>query len=172
MLLQIVVRTPVWVWALFALLLWQGIKQARPSSTGLLRVTLMPVAMVCLSVYGTVSAFGGHAAVVVAWLAAAVAVASVVLLQFPLPAGIRYDATEKRIYQRGSLVPLGLMMGIFFTKYVVGVSIAMHPALAQDPVLSTGISALSGAFSGIFAARALRLQRLVRSRDITLVHAA
>ena len=58
---------------------------------------------------------------------AAVMVTSV--LQFPLPAGTRYDAAERRIHQPGSFVPLALMMGIFFTKYGVGVSLAMHPAL-------------------------------------------
>jgi hypothetical protein len=168
MLLQIILRTPVWVWGLFALLLWQGLKLARPTSMGLLRLTLVPVVMVCLSVYGTVSAFGGHADVLVAWLAAAATTASLVLLKFPLPQGTRYDAAKKRIRQHGSLVPLGLMMGIFFTKYWVGVSIAMHPALALDPVFSTAVSALSGAISGIFAARALRLQRLVRSRGNSL----
>jgi hypothetical protein len=163
MLLQIVLRTPVWVWGLFALLLWQGLKLARPSSTGRLRLAAVPVVMVCLSIYGTVAAFGGHPDVLVAWSAAAATVASLVLLKFPLPQGTRYDAATKRLHQRGSLVPLALMMGIFFTKYGVGVSVAMHPALVQDPVFSTAVSALSGAISGIFAARALRLQRWVRS---------
>jgi hypothetical protein len=172
MLFQIILRTPVWVWGLLALLLWQGLKLARPSSTGLLRVTLVPVAMVCLSIYGTVSALGGQADVMLPWLVAAAAMASLVLLQLPLPASTRYDATEKRIHQLGSLVPLALMMGIFFTKYLVGVSIAMHPALVHDLVFSTAVSALYGGFSGIFAARALRLQRLVRGRDNPLAQPA
>jgi hypothetical protein len=171
MLLQIIIRTPVWVWGLFILLLWQGTKLARPSSTGLLRATLMPLAMVCLSIYGTVSAFGSQAHVVLAWLASA-AVMVTVVLQFPLPAGTRYDASEKRIHQQGSFVPLALMMGIFFTKYGVGVSIAMHPTLVQDPVFSTAFCALYGGFSGIFAARALRLQRLVHGQNHALVQPA
>lgn len=157
MLLQILLHTPIWVWGLFALLLWQGAKLARPSKMGPLRATLMPVAMVCLSIYGTVSAFGDQPHVVLAWLAgAAVMVTSV--LQFPLPAGTRYDAAERRIHQPGSFVPLALMMGIFFTKYGVGVSLAMHPGLVQDTVFSTTFCAFYGGFSGIFAARALRLQ--------------
>nr|ACY24690.1 conserved hypothetical protein [uncultured organism] len=169
MLFQIILRTPVWVWVLLALLLWQGFKLARPSSTGLLRATLMPVAMVCLSIYGTVSAFGSQPHVVLAWLASALAMVTLVLRQFSLPASTRYDAAAKRIHQPGSFVPLALMMGIFFTKYGVGVSIAMHPALAQDPVFSTAFSALYGGFSGIFAARALRLQRLVHGQNNPLV---
>jgi hypothetical protein len=165
MLLQIILRTPTWVWALFAFLFWQGLKLTRPNSTGLVRVTLVPVVMVCLSIYGTISAFGGHPDVLVVWLAAATT-ASLVLLKFPLPQGARYDAMEQRIYQQGSLVPLALMMGIFFTKYGVGVSIAMHPALTQEPTFFIAVSALSGAFSGVFAARALRLhKRLLTQRD-------
>jgi hypothetical protein len=165
MLLQIILRTPTWVWALFAFLFWQGLKLTRPNSTGLVRVTLVPVVMVCLSIYGTISAFGGHPDVLVVWLAAATT-ASLVLLKFPLPQDTLYDAAKKRVHQSGSLVPLALMMGIFFTKYGVGVSISLHPALTQEPTFFIAVSALSGAFSGVFAARALRLhKRLLTQRD-------
>lgn len=56
------------------------------------------------------------------------------------------------------------MMGIFFTKYVVSVQIAMHPSLADDRVFALCVGALYGAFSGIFAARGLRLWRLSARR--------
>jgi hypothetical protein len=52
------------------------------------------------------------------------------------------------------------MMGIFLTKYVVAVMLAMHPAYAQQAGFAVGISALYGLFSGVFGGRALRLGRL------------
>ena len=53
-----------------------------------------------------------------------------------------------------------LILGIFMTKYVVGATSAMHPALIHDTGFSLGFSALYGAFSGIFLGRAARLLRL------------
>jgi len=59
------------------------------------------------------------------------------------------------------------MMGIFFTKYVVGVLLAMHPELGHQATFEIGISALYGAFTGIFAGRAIRLWRLAIHADRT-----
>ena len=52
------------------------------------------------------------------------------------------------------------MMGIFTTKYAVGVALSLHPALEHDTLVALGISTLYGVFSGSFIARALRLWRL------------
>lgn len=57
------------------------------------------------------------------------------------------------------------MMGIFFTKYVVGVALVMHPELRHDSVFAVAIPVLYGAFSGVFAARALRLWKLAIATD-------
>ena len=65
----------------------------------------------------------------------------------------------------GSAVPLALMMGIFFTKYAVGVTLGMHLAQANDVSFALAVSALYGAFSGVFAGRAARLWRLALAQD-------
>ena len=57
MLLQILAHTPAWVFALFTLLLWMGITQLFPRRASLARITVMPVVMTALAVYGVVSAF-------------------------------------------------------------------------------------------------------------------
>ena len=159
MLYQIISHTPTWVFGLFAVLLALGLKQTRTGSMSLLRVALMPVAMTSLSVYGTVSAFGAAPAVVLAWMAAAAALL-VFVVRLPLPQEVRFDATSRTLQMPGSWVPLALMMGIFFTKYFVGVVLAMQPALASNAGFGIGFAALYGAFSGVFSARAVRLLRL------------
>jgi len=53
-----------------------------------------------------------------------------------------------------------LIMGIFLTKYAVGVSLVMHPELKSSANFSLAIGTLYGVFSGIFAGRAIRLIRL------------
>ena len=164
MLTQILIHTPKWVFALFAILLWLGASQLLAVSVGLTRVTLLPVAMTALSVYGVASVFGDAPEASLGWAAAAI-VPLALMLQRPLPAATRYDAASRRFHLAGSPVPLLLMMGIFTTRYAVGVMLAMHPALRHQAAFAASIGALYGAFSGIFAARALRLWRVAIQAD-------
>ena len=130
----------------------------------LTRVTLMPLAMTGLAVYGVASAFGDSPMALLGWAAAALAVLAL-LLQRPLPAATRYDAASRSFQVAGSAVPLALMMGIFFTKYVVGVALAMHPELRHQAAFAIGLPVVYGAFSGSFIGRALRLWKLAIRGD-------
>ncbi|MBS0315875.1 MAG: hypothetical protein JSR49_01980 [Proteobacteria bacterium] len=162
MLMQILIHTPLWVFALFLLLLWLGMRQMLPHQVKLPRATLLPLAMVGLSLYGVASAFGqspGGPLALAGWAIGAAVLAPVVLLR-ALPAGVRYDAANRRFQLPGSVVPLVLMMGIFCVKYAVGVKLALDPALAQHAGFALAIGTAYGAFSGTFAARAARLWRL------------
>ena len=164
MLLQILIHTPKWVFALFALLLALGIQQLFNRRVSLARATMMPVALAALSVAGVFSAFGGAPAALAVWALATVAVAAAALRR-PLPASTRFDASTRSFQVAGSALPMALMMGIFCTKYAVGVGIALHPELALNPGFALVISTLYGAFSGIFAARLLALWRLALGSD-------
>ncbi|MES2952624.1 MAG: DUF6622 family protein [Pseudomonadota bacterium] len=159
MFMQILTNTPKWVFVLFVALLWLGLKQMLPRSAGLNRITIMPLAMTGLSLYGVTSAFGSSPQAMLAWVTGAVLVFSAT---YPVLSadGIQYDAASRRFQLPGSVVPLALFMGIFFTKYAVGVSIAMQPSLAHDSSFALTISTLYGAFSGIFLARAAKLWRV------------
>lgn len=156
---QILINTPLWVWGLLALLLVLGFSQTRTRSVGLARITLLPLGLGAFSLYGTVSAFGASPTVLGSWLAATTLLLLIVT-QMPLPAGAHYDSANRRFQRPGSWVPLALIMGIFLTKYAVGVSLVMHPELKANPGFSLAIGTLYGVFSGIFAGRSLRLIRL------------
>lgn len=164
MLLQILANTPKWVFALFAALLWLGLSQLLTRRVGLSRLTGLALGMSAFSLYGTVSAFAAVPMALLAWLLSA-AVLFALLARRAAPAGTRYDATSRRFTVPGSAVPLALMMGIFFTKYAVGVTLALQPAVAQDLAFALAVSALYGAFSGVFAARAARLWRLAMAQE-------
>ncbi|MDM0113343.1 hypothetical protein QTI66_14390 [Variovorax sp. J22R133] len=164
MLIQIFLHTPKWVFVLFGVLLWLGSKQLLGGRVGLGRVTILPVAMTALSFFGVISAFGDSPAALAAWAVAAAALVAIVL-QRPLPPTTRFDAATRSFRVAGTAVPLVLMMGIFFTKYAVGVTLAMHPQLAHQFNFALGISALYGAFSGIFMARSLRMWKLAIRSD-------
>lgn len=159
MLLHILLRTPLWVWALLALLLWLGWTQSRPRRTGLARSALMPVAMTGLSLYGLLSAFGAASHVLLAWCAMAAASAWAVSRSVP-PAGARYLPEERRFAVPGSWMPMALTLAVFTLKYAMGVALVLHPGLAQTAGVATATSALYGLLSGLFAGRAVRLWKL------------
>lgn len=153
-------RTPVWVWGLLCALLVLGFSQARDRRVGLARMSLTPIGMTAFSLWGTVSAFGSSplfAQALVVWIAAAV---SAIALILPTRGNASYDPASRTFSMPGSLLPLALILGIFSVKYVVGVELAMAPALMRDPQYALTVAALYGAFTGIFVGRAARLWRL------------
>jgi hypothetical protein len=155
-------NTPLFVWGLLAGLLWLGLSQVRSRTAGLKRVVLMPVLMTGLSVWGTVSAFSASPMfgyVMLVWMLMAATTLALVATMSP-PSGAEYDAGTRIFALPGSWVPLVLILGIFFTKYVVGVDLAMQPDLARDGQYTLIVGALYGLFSGVFAGRAARLLRL------------
>src|SRR6478735_8320083 len=64
---QIFLHTPKWVFVLFATLVWLGAKQLFANSVGLGRVTVMPIVMTALSIFGVTSAFGDSPTALLAW---------------------------------------------------------------------------------------------------------
>jgi hypothetical protein len=87
-------------------------------------------------------------------------------------AGSRYDPATRSFRLPGTLVPLFLILGIFLTKYGVGVELAMQPRLAADASFAFGVAAVYGLFNGLFAGRAARLLRLALRRETATPAAA
>ena len=159
MLNLILTHTPTWVWALLAALLWLGLSQTVSRTASLQRITFMPLAMIALSIFGTLSVFGIHLNILLAWLGAGAWMLALILFNTS-SAAIKYDA-EKRLFSLpGSWVPLALILSVFVTKYVVGFMTGMQPSLAQDPSFAVFFTILYGASSGVFLARAVGLWRL------------
>lgn len=173
MFMQILTNTPKWVFALFAGLVYLGFKQMLPRRAGLNRITILPLVMTVLSLVGVTSVFGDSPQALLTWVAGAT-VAFTLNFQTPAPAQVHYDATNRRFHLPGSVVPLALFMGIFFTKYAVGISMGMQPALAHNASFALVVGGLYGAFSGIFLSRAAKLWRmaLAQTKAIALVTTA
>lgn len=171
MLGAIMQHTPYWVWGLLAALLALGASQLFDRHVSLTRATAMPLAMTALSVYGLISAFGSAGQIgasVGVWLIAAAMVAALALwLQPTAPSGTLYAATSRSFFIPGSAMPLALILGIFLTKYFVGVELALQPTLARDSGFALQIALLYSVFNGLFAARSLRLWRLAQRSTTT-----
>lgn len=159
MLAQIISHTPLWVWAIFVALLWLGGSQLLPRRVTLRRITLIPVAMSGLSLYGVTSAFGSNPLALACWMLALLATL-IAATGRTLPAGARYHPADRHFSLPGSPVPLLLMMSIFIVKYAVGAVSASAPQLLHVNGVTEAVSLLYGLFSGLFLSRSFNLWRL------------
>ena len=161
MIVQILSHTPIWVFGLFFMLLVFGLMQTRTRTVRIVPALLMPVVMIALSLSGIYFSFGLRTIPLAAW-GMAMATATVVGYTFFRDKRIRCEATGGRFFMPGSWVPLVVIMGIFFTKYVYAVVYAMN-AHISTPVLIGALSALYGVFSGYFASRTVNLIKLAQA---------
>lgn len=166
--------TPTWVWGMLAALTALGLSQARDRTASLARIALMPVAMTGLSIWGMVSAFGNSPMfgwVMLTWMFAG-AVMFALLAPQAVPAGTTYDPASRTFFMRGSWIPMLLILGVFLTKYIVGVDTAMDPSLARDAQYTLIVGGMYGMFSGVFVGRAARLLKLVFGGSSTVAMGA
>lgn len=160
--LVVIQHTPLWVWGLLVLLVALGLRQSRPHQLSLARATLLPAALLALSLSGVVSAFGTGTALRV-WALALLATTAWGL-HASAAAGARWSPVERRFHRPGSWLPLALMLGIFCTKFGVAVTLARHPELQSSGGFALAAGGAYGLFSGLFAARGLALWRLSGGR--------
>lgn len=156
----VIQHTPVWVWGVLILLLAMGIAQSRPRHITLPRAAVLPLVMLALSLSGVLSAFAGGEPLA-AWLAGVV-LAALGIRQLGFGREAAWLAAEQRFRVPGSWWPLALMLAIFFSKFVVAVTLIEQPQLRDAPVFEWGVSLLYGVFSGVFAGRAWSLMDLRR----------
>jgi len=153
-------HTPAWVWALLAGLVILGWRQSRDRSASLGAVSGLPLGMMLFGLWGTFAAFGRSPLMPQAlglWLLAAGSAAG---LLAPRPARAWYDRATRTFDLAGSWLPMALFLLVFAVRYTVGVQLALHPALMEQPSFALPVASLYGAFSGIFLGRALQLGRL------------
>lgn len=161
MLIEILKRTPSWVFVLFFVLLALGYSQSKKRVFSRGNISILPAAMIVLSFYGVLSAFGLSVVGLISWLAG-VGVAVWLGVTLVSPSGVSFSTETQSFSVPGSWLPLALMMAIFFTKYAVGVILARQLPIASEPAFTGAISFCYGLLSGVFLARALVVWRSAR----------
>ncbi|MDQ2821881.1 MAG: hypothetical protein M3Y65_16065 [Pseudomonadota bacterium] len=154
MLNQIVTNTPVFVWAILVFLIVRGFIALRTREISVNKLFIMPMVMLALSLFDIKSKFGLGGTGLATWLVAAAATTAL-LAKFGA-ARVAPSTTAGHIIVRGSVWPLVLMMGIFLTKYVTSVAVAINGQLRHDAVFTVVVCAMFGVFSGYFAGRLVR----------------
>jgi hypothetical protein len=159
MILEILQRTPVWVFFLFALLVYLGFQQSSTRTVSPPRLAILPAALLALSLHGVISAFGASPLALGAW-SAALAASALLISLFRFPKGIIREAGAFKV--PGSWVPFALMMIIFFTRYAIAVSLARDPSLRQAAGFIAAVAVSYGLPTGYFVARTVNILRTPR----------
>ena len=153
MIVQILQRTPVWVWPLFAALLYLGYAQSKTRRVPKARLFALPAALLGLSLYSMSATFGATRFGFAAWLAGGM-LALMLNRILKQPAGVGYAPDTRAFTIPGSRLPLILMMAIFAVRYAVAAAIAVDASLREASAF-VGIAGLAyGFLSGMFFARA------------------
>lgn len=153
----IILHTPLWVWPLLLGLIALGLVQARDRSVPGAVVLALPLGLVAYSAYGIIAIFGLDPRALAAWCAGILA--TVVLNQsvFGIPHGVVREPGRWRFLVRGSLLPLAVIMAIFWTRFALGVLSGMYPATIAEPSFIIGVAFWLGLCGGFFPARTIRI---------------
>jgi len=166
MFVEILKRTPPWVFVLFFALLALGYLQSKDRVVSRGKVAILPAAMLLLSFYGVLSAFGITLLTLTSWLAG-VGITAWLGIKSENPSGVSFATETKTFSVPGSWLPLSLMMAIFFTKYAVGIILARKLPIAGELAFIGSISLIYGLLSGLFFARAVAILRTARVSGVS-----
>lgn len=165
MIYDILRHTPVWIFFLFTFLIIVGWIQTKPRNINLSRLLIIPTVMILLSIIGVLASFGMNIMSMAFWLTGVVAAITLHWI-FKYPGQVTYNKDTKIFSIPGSWIPLALMMLIFFTKYFIGASIAIHPEIKTISSFIIISCLILGFASGSFFSRAFFIVNkfLIRTR--------
>ena len=154
MLMQILTRTPVFVWAILALLVYRGVVSSRDREVKIGALAVMPALMLCLSVQGLISSFGFQPVVLAAWLLASCA-GLWTGWRLTDTSAIQGNPAARTVMVQGSWIPMAMLLTIFIVKYVSIVTMKINPEIQADLTFASVVSALLGASSAVLTGSAL-----------------
>jgi hypothetical protein len=150
--MAVLTHTPLWVAALFAVLVVLGVQALRPRRVALIRVFATPAVFVGWGLVSLALAVPRAPAAGLAWALMALVGGAAAFVTLRLE-GVRAQG-QGRVHLPGSILPLLLSMTIFAAKYALAAVAALHPA-ALGAILPWDM-AVSGAAAGYFIGWTLR----------------
>lgn len=124
--LQIVVHTPIWVWGLYALLLWSGFLRTRDSALTLRRLLTLPIVVMFLTAWSLFTADPGM------WPPMVIGLLVGGLCGWRLEGVVSTSAMPGgRARLRGDWTSFGILIIVLVSRYVSAVAAAMEPVAAS-----------------------------------------
>lgn len=161
MILMILSHTPIWVWAVLALLLALGLWQRRDRHVRRGQLLALPLALLALGLGSMAPGLAAQPVAALCWLGS---IATFLWLGTRLPrsAAARWLPEQQRLFLPGSWVPMALIVAIFGLRYAAGVGQGLHPQWRNAFEVQVPLALIFGALSGLFLGRALGLLRLTQ----------
>lgn len=153
--LDILTHTPIWVWAIFALVAYMGYQRTRDRTVHLGRLLLLPLAMIVLAVSGMVNA--GLSVLPAILVGLVIGGVSGWLLE-------RDGATRRlaggKVWLRGEWWSLVQVLAIFGFRYTTTVIGAVNPGLGGDLTFHLATALVSSLLSAMILGRTLARLRV------------
>ncbi|MEP7043083.1 MAG: DUF6622 family protein [Dokdonella sp.] len=162
MIVEILHHTPVWVFALFAYLVWIGLSRLQPCVRDVRRVYIVPVVFIVWGLSGLMQRADVLPHAGSNWLFGAALGA---LLGLLLQQRMQVDHVRGRVLQPASVVPLMRNLAIFGSHYLLNVAAALNPRSSGD-ILSWDVF-VSGLGAGYFIGWAIRFALAYRAAPQT-----
>ena len=149
--LQIIAKIPLFVWPLFILLLWAGLRARKSNPVPLIVLIAMPTFFFTWSLFSFLGNYGHDLTAILLWILClgigfAVGFAHMQSLE------LRFD--KYKVEMEGSWIPLMLSMSIFTSKFSVGMLRALRPDLSESLGL-LGLELFAILIVGIFGGRGI-----------------
>jgi len=162
--LTIVIHTPIWVWGLYAVLLFLGYQRTRDSTVPLYRVLILPLVVAGLAIATCIT--GGMAGSPAMLTGLAVGSAAGWLFEHE---GATRRLASGQVWLRRDWWSFAQLVTVLIFRYATSAAGAMDPALNADPVWHLTTLAISAALSGLLLGRAAaRLRAYFRSASAVL----
>lgn len=155
---NIVIKTPVWVYALFVFLLVRGLKARKPAIVSLEKLAIIPAIFLLWDIYDLVTRHQLTASTILMWCAGLM-IGAFLGYKLVKPAQIEVSSEPRSIKRPADFSVLPLMMTAFVTKYVLAVIAAMSPATLQQPSYGAFAIVSGGLFAGVFIGKFLHYLR-------------
>lgn len=144
----IITHTPIWVWVLYALLLFLGFQRVRDSTLPLWRVLILPIVVTLLALSSLITA--GLSALPIMLLG--FIVGGTIGWQFERDGATR-RLPDGRLWLRGEWLSFAQIVLVLVFRYITAVTAAMNPALNAKPTWHLGTLFISAALSALFIGR-------------------
>jgi hypothetical protein len=171
--LQILAHTPLWVWALFAFLVYRGVAAMGGREVSPYRVLIVPAVFFVWGASSLLERSDGSALNVAAFLGALLVGAAAGGVLASLTPAPRLSPATGLLAMPGSPVALVLNCVAFAAKYAGNVALALTSGAAAHAELASVVVAIGGLFAGLFWGRTLRqFQRALQADGRTATVAA
>jgi len=165
---ELLTGIPIWVLFLFFGLLYLGYSQTKTREVSRGRITLIPLVMLSLSLYGVLRAPHSIVLAVLAWVIG-LRFAFSINTKIQHGAGVIFHENSGRFVVPGSWIPMMLLMMVFFAKFFLGFLTGSHFVNPDSFRFILISSCISGLISGTFANRALQIFQAGANRRNNLV---